>query len=164
MTARDFSVMYRPNFCAECGVQIERRQWRLWTSRRFFCAQCAGQHRKAEIMLATAVGAALFVAGVVAGRFTGHDPPPLVIEREAATPTPLITGGSAMNLPLPSAHDNIAGSAAIQQPVYICGARTKKGTPCSRRVHVPERCWQHKGLPAMLPPEKLVISAASSGQ
>jgi hypothetical protein len=41
--------------------------------------------------------------------------------------------------------------------VYACGARTKKGTPCSRRVHGPVRCWQHKGKPAMLPAEKLKI-------
>jgi hypothetical protein len=42
--------------------------------------------------------------------------------------------------------------------VYTCGARTRKGTPCSRRVHGPVRCWQHKGLPAMLPVEKLRVS------
>jgi hypothetical protein len=42
--------------------------------------------------------------------------------------------------------------------VYICGARTQKGTPCHRRVHVAgERCFQHKGLAAMVPLEKLTI-------
>jgi hypothetical protein len=41
--------------------------------------------------------------------------------------------------------------------VYICGARTKKGTPCSRRVRGPGRCWQHRGMPAILPPSKLVV-------
>jgi hypothetical protein len=44
------------------------------------------------------------------------------------------------------------------EAVYFCGAETKKGTPCSRRVKGGGRCWQHKGLNAMLPPEKLVIS------
>jgi hypothetical protein len=43
------------------------------------------------------------------------------------------------------------------EEVYLCGARTKKGTPCSRRVHGPVRCWQHKGSPAMLPQEKLLV-------
>lgn len=43
-------------------------------------------------------------------------------------------------------------------PVYICGARTKKGTPCHRRVHAAgERCFQHKGMPAILPVEKLLV-------
>jgi hypothetical protein len=43
---------------------------------------------------------------------------------------------------------------------YICGARTKKGRPCQRRVHVAgERCFQHKGLSAMVPLEKLVVKS-----
>lgn len=41
--------------------------------------------------------------------------------------------------------------------VYICGARTKKGAPCQRRVRGPFRCWQHRGMPAMLPPSKLIV-------
>jgi hypothetical protein len=41
---------------------------------------------------------------------------------------------------------------------YYCGAMTKKGTPCSRRVKGGGRCWQHKGQDAMLPPEKLLAS------
>jgi hypothetical protein len=45
----------------------------------------------------------------------------------------------------------------VSEQVYTCGARTKKGTPCSRRVHGPVRCWQHKGAAAMLPAEKLMV-------
>lgn len=44
------------------------------------------------------------------------------------------------------------------ESVYFCGAMTKKGTPCSRRVKGGGRCWQHKGQNAVLPPEKLLIS------
>jgi hypothetical protein len=47
---------------------------------------------------------------------------------------------------------------AVAETVYLCGARTKKGTPCSRRVHGPVRCWQHKGASAMLPQDKLRIN------
>ncbi len=45
-----------------------------------------------------------------------------------------------------------------QEPTYFCGAATKKGSPCSRRVKNNERCWQHAGQTAILPPEKLLIS------
>jgi hypothetical protein len=41
---------------------------------------------------------------------------------------------------------------------YYCGAETKKGTPCSRKVKGNVRCWQHTGMPAMLPPDKLLVS------
>ncbi len=45
-----------------------------------------------------------------------------------------------------------------KDPVYFCGAQTKKGAPCSRRVKGGGRCWQHEGLAAMLPPEKLLAN------
>lgn len=44
------------------------------------------------------------------------------------------------------------------EPVYFCGAQTKKGTPCTRKVKGGGRCWQHLGQPAMFPKEKLIAS------
>lgn len=44
------------------------------------------------------------------------------------------------------------------EPVYYCGAETKKGTPCSRRVKGGGRCWQHPGREAMLPEEDLIVN------
>jgi hypothetical protein len=46
----------------------------------------------------------------------------------------------------------------ILSATYFCGAQTKKGTPCSRRVKGNTRCFQHVGQKAMLPPEKLRIN------
>jgi len=43
-------------------------------------------------------------------------------------------------------------------PVYFCGAETKKGTACSRKVKGNVRCWQHAGMPAILPADKLLVS------
>jgi hypothetical protein len=45
-----------------------------------------------------------------------------------------------------------------EEPISFCGAQTKKGTPCTRKVKGEGRCWQHTGLPAMLPKEKLIVS------
>jgi hypothetical protein len=45
-----------------------------------------------------------------------------------------------------------------QEAVYFCGAQTKKGTPCTRRVKGGGRCWQHTGQPAMLPQTKLIAN------
>ena len=49
-------------------------------------------------------------------------------------------------------------TALAEETVYFCGALTKKGTPCSRRVRGGGRCWQHQGQAAMLPPENLPAS------
>ena len=48
--------------------------------------------------------------------------------------------------------------AAADEAKYYCGAETKKGTPCSRKVKGNVRCYQHEGMPAMLPASKLRIS------
>lgn len=44
------------------------------------------------------------------------------------------------------------------EPTYFCGAATKKGTPCSRRVKGGGRCWQHSGQPAVVSPAKLIAN------
>jgi hypothetical protein len=51
-------------------------------------------------------------------------------------------------------------SQAADEKAYICGARTQKGTPCRRRVHVAgQRCFQHKGATAMVPLDKLEVKS-----
>jgi len=89
-------------------------------------------------------GAALLGGGYMVGRWSAAEPPPLIIERAS----------SQAVADAPSAR---AVQPVENERVYICGARTKKGTPCQRRVRSLERCWQHRGRPAMLPPEKLIM-------
>ena len=43
------------------------------------------------------------------------------------------------------------------EEVYFCGAATRKGTMCSRRVKGGGRCWQHVGQAANLPQQKLKL-------
>lgn len=156
--------MYRPNFCSHCGAKIVRLQWHLWTSRRF-CDACLPHLRRERLIVPLVAGGALLSIGVVAGRAARPRVPPLVIERSANSPLYNSQAGSGQD------HDNGPAAASDkelntgsnfqtaphEEVVYICGARTKKGTPCSRRVRGPVRCWQHKGMPAMLPAEKLVV-------
>ena len=149
--------MYRPNFCSECGAKLLRLRWYFWTSRRF-CNDCARRLRRARIVPALFVTFALFGAGYVAGRVRRPTPPPLAIERRSDSP--LNDGAPAGSTQGPSSAKGVTANSSpdvIAEEVYLCGARTKKGTPCSRRVHGPVRCWQHLGMPAMLPQEKLLV-------
>jgi hypothetical protein len=123
---------------------------------------------------------ALVAAGFLGGRAMRHAPPPLVIERGATnapallSQTPATTANKQPPANVNGASVNAAnGNAAA--PVYgadgtdgerpteageivsICGARTKRGTPCSRRVRGTGRCWQHRGRAAMLPAAKLRV-------
>jgi hypothetical protein len=142
LTSLPLLTTYRPNFCCECGDKIVRLRWRLWTSRKF-CDKCfRGSGKDYWLQRATAT-VVLVLAGILIGRGCRHERPPLVIERPVQA-----TSSSTPGATQPP--------TTVEQ-VYTCGARTKKGKPCSRRVHGPVRCWQHKGLPAILPLEKLVI-------
>ncbi len=155
--------MYKPNFCSECGTKLLRLRWHLWTSRKF-CNECARRLRKVRLVPPLFASFALISAGYLTGRSRSPAPPPLIIQRRADSP---LSDGDVTrsSSPTPTNESGKKSKAAessstvsAEEEVYLCGARTKKGTPCSRRVHGPVRCWQHKGMPAMLPPEKLRVS------
>jgi hypothetical protein len=160
--------MYKPNFCAECGERIARSRWHFWTSRRF-CSGCAPRFRAARIVLPLVAGTAFFTLGLGAGRAVRTAPPPLILERRepnvAATqraplpPQPARSKTENANAPASRAPDEGVAPkhpADSSETVSICGALTKKGTPCQRRVRGTDRCWQHKGQPAIIPLEQRI--------
>lgn len=143
--------MYRPNFCSDCGNKIIHLHWHPWTSRRF-CDNCARRLRRERLLPPTLVALLLFSVGFATGGALRPAPPPLIIQRAANSP--LLRSNTTET---PGEQGNNVQAPALEEAAYICGARTKKGTPCSRRVHAPGRCWQHKGAKAMLPEEKLKV-------
>ena len=147
---------YRPNFCCECGHKIVRLRWFVWTSRKF-CDKCFRRFAKSHWLRPTCSLCALLLFGVLLGRGCRRAPPPLIIERPAAVQNAAKQDATQTSASATPTSPTAAQVPAASEQVYICGARTKKGTPCSRRVHGPVRCWQHKGMPAMLPPEKLLV-------
>ena len=148
---------YRPNFCCECGNKIVRLRWFVWTSRRF-CDKCSRTFTRSHWLRPTIALLVFFLAALMLGRGCRRAPPPLIIERPVSSSAASgITPGTNSNTTSGAPNSNAAQPAPAPADLYTCGARTKKGTPCSRRVHGPVRCWQHKGAPAMLPQEKLRI-------
>ena len=159
--------MYRPNFCADCGTRIVRARWRWWTSRRF-CADCERRlRRRGAWSWPLLLAGALLMSGFLAGRAGRAPAPPLIVERGElpVLTAPQANGAardSATGIDVPAA--SAAAQGAEREPptdpqeiVSICGARTRRGTPCSRRVRGTGRCWQHRGMPAILPAERLII-------
>jgi hypothetical protein len=164
--------MYKPNFCSDCGSGIERARWHFWTSRQF-CSDCARRLRRTQFIKPSIAGAALFAVGLVAGRAARPTPPPLIVERgqlatlnAPSTKSVEQTAGTETDKEAtsPSKSEPAYGpdGTATERPtdpeeiVSLCGARTQKGTPCQRRVRGTGRCWQHKGMPAMI--RKTVIN------
>ncbi len=156
--------MYRPNFCGECGARLARKGWRVWLHGSV-CDTCACRLGKSIWTKSLIVGVMIAFVAFAFGRYLRPAPPPLIIQRVANSPLsdlPENPNDSASattqkHIDL-SRQDAAPATVSTDDAVYICGAGTKKGTPCHRRVHFAgERCFQHKGMPAILPLDKLVI-------
>jgi hypothetical protein len=165
--------MHVANYCAECGAHLKRIGWRAWLNGSL-CEDCSRRFGR-TIARPLAVVAIIAVAAFALGRYLRPGAPPLVIERAADSPLSDLpvnlndtakfasrnanSGEISQGSDDRSARQN-ANTGFSDDVVYLCGARTQKGTPCHRRVHFAgERCYQHKGKPAILPPEKLIVKS-----
>ena len=156
-------AMHRPNFCVECGQRLALRGWRARLKVRF-CDACALRLGNSGLARSLAMIAVIALSAFALGRWLRPAPPPLIIQR--AINSPLSDLPVNLNAAPGLSRDGKertglkegADSAAVDDVVYLCGARTQKGTPCRRRVHFAgERCYQHKGMPAIVPLEKLTV-------
>ncbi len=179
-------MLFRPSFCANCGEKIERAEWSILTSRRF-CQVCESEFKGQDLIPRAIVGLGVLACVFGFGSYLKNgsaaetrvlNQPRKNVEQTAVPPqvSAANSGGQRsenVNTTLlrqpeqPNAASTTNVSAAPQlakpkiesaEPMYYCGAETKKGTPCSRRVRGNVRCFQHKGMPAMLPVEKLRIN------
>lgn len=159
-------MFYKPKFCCECGEKIERVGGEVLPSGRF-CDDCA-KHYERGIRVKNGIAAGLvFIAGVFGAAMFQPTPKPVAVKTAqtlvSTAPANQQTNAKAETMqtpppqtkPAPQTSPLIANAPG--EPVYYCGARTQKGTPCTRRVKGGGRCWQHTGKTAMMPDEKLLI-------
>ena len=157
-------MLYRPAFCCNCGEKIQRDEWRLWTSRRF-CPLCETEHKGIDILPRVVIGLGLIMTVFGFASYirkpnkttTGEEIVRPTQLRSDLKPAPKQNDGSSnakiQPNPAAPATGNVALSQLNEQPkqekttsdetVYYCGAITKKGTPCTRRVKTKGFCWQH---------------------
>ena len=174
---------YRPKYCCQCGEKIDRIDWKLWTSRRF-CQLCEidfGIYDKLRgVLIAIGLVCGLYAAGsyfqkperqfnVAPQQFAASNIKDDAVQSKTAAPvstggvqSPAQTSNSAAPTKTQTAPANLKTKPAetkiteAAERVYFCGAPTRKGTMCARRVKNGGRCWQHAGQAALLPPEKLI--------
>lgn len=158
-------MLYRPKYCCNCGEKIVRAEWSLWNSRRF-CELCETEFKGADYLPRVLVASGLVLSlfgfsslftrsqeGVAA---TGSIPkaalkPAATLKQVQTAPAEMPTGSPRSDISdsaVVSAPKTIeqpgTSASSSDAPAYYCGALTKKGTPCSRKVKVKgTRCWQH---------------------
>lgn len=163
-------MLYKPKYCCNCSEKIERIDWTLLTSRRF-CDVCAVENRRHDnlprLTVAAGVLSLMFGFGTLLGGSSGSVTPvqtlssssepefkrERTIERKDDQPR--------LDNSLPVASAKATGNSSpdfaktvsdktIVDTVHYCGALTKKGTPCSRKVKTAgSRCYQHEGKPSV---------------
>ena len=168
-------MLYRPKFCANCGEKIERESWGVLTSRRF-CPLCETQFKGQDLIPRVVVGAGLLIGLFGFGSYlkSGNADTEGLAVRQPLKPVEQSNTLGSGTAAKPEQSVNTANAApsqiaaltakpqppvkvAADEPQYFCGAETKKGTPCSRRVKGNIRCYQHTGMPAMASADKLRI-------
>lgn len=176
-------MLYRPSFCANCSDKIERANWGIFTSRRF-CDACAAEFKVYDLFPRFVVGIGLLTGIFGLGSYMNSGPnpkdalavkPPVLLTgqmvpppRATAADLPPVqavaanTGQSSVPVSKPAIGSQPVAQTARPKPaseeaVYYCGAETKKGTPCSRRVKGNIRCYQHSGMPQMSTNDDLSI-------
>jgi hypothetical protein len=139
--------MAAARFCSECGERLKVKRTGILPFRSY-CRRCSPRFRRIHLML---IAIPLLCAAIGFG--VGH---------YTSTREPFYFIGSPVNLSAnrvaPSADNNndhsSSGSETLTQPEQlvispsaaeaICGARTKSGKPCRRKVKGGGYCWQHR--------------------
>jgi hypothetical protein len=131
--------MTAARFCSECGVRLEVRRPALLPLRAF-CPRCSPRFRTVRIVLAAALVLATIAFAI--SRFGARGEPFYLI----GTPLESIANG-APSTPASSAESARSDEHALKTTdsvVGICGAPTRSGKPCRRKVKGGGYCWQHR--------------------
>lgn len=135
-------------FCSECGERLKAGRFSSLPFRSF-CAHCSPRFKRARLLL-LAVGILCAMIGFVVGRYgtAPSEPFHLIgtpIESGATRVAPSSdakAGRSSLEPQLPERAERLVISPSTVDE--ICGARTKSGKPCQRKVKGGGYCWQHR--------------------
>ncbi len=135
-------IFYQANFCAECGNAMKPR---MSFGPRYFCDECESQMGRQSFFKPAAV---LLVCATLAVFALNRNQPSnpngrMRDENQASAVTAHDTVTTRKPDPTPEAVESV-----------LCGARTKKGTPCKHLVPPGRRCAQHRGMASLLETSK----------
>ena len=137
-----FHIMRAAKFCSSCGEKL-LVSGRSFLPRRTLCTRCALRFPKSTFGIALGV-IAIAAAAFIIGRFTAPRRPFYFV----GTPVDIRPGQMA------STQADVARSQESRAPasnapttgISICGAMTRSGKPCRRKVLGGGYCYQHRHL------------------
>ena len=142
--------MAAARFCSECGERLRVKRPGILPFRSF-CSRCSPRFWRIRLML-IAVPFLCAAIGFAIGHYSSPREPfyfigtPVDLSADRAAPSADANnhlsspGGETLTHP----EQLVISSSASEA---ICGARTKSGKPCRRKVKGGGYCWQHRRSP-----------------
>lgn len=128
-------------FCSECGATL-RAPRRGFAPRGAHCIRCAPRFRAWQVLKVTSL---LLLIAVTFGVGRYSTPPRTVyLIGSPIEPIEAAGPGAAPTTGAPSAAHEARTANAADEVVTICGAPTKSGKPCQRKVRGGGYCYQHR--------------------
>jgi len=148
--------MPRTRFCSACGERIEK----IRASFPVFgvlCARCSPRFRRERALALAAFCLCLSVVFGI-GRYSAPREPfyfigtPVELNANRLTPpTEAMTARTEANGSVSRA-EQAKSSTDSPRSESICGAPTRSGRPCQRRVKDEGYCWQHRNKSGAIKP------------
>lgn len=138
--------MTGPKFCPGCGERLTAKRRFLRPPRA--CDNCGSSPLRSRIRIVSALVFSL-IASFALGRYTAERRPFYFI----GAPVERLDGSGRAGASSETSETSETGetgpSPEIDAPVIPaietpCGARTRSGRPCRRKVRGGGRCWQHR--------------------
>jgi hypothetical protein len=138
----ELAMIEPPKFCSECGERLNARRARLsrW---RTACLRCAPRSRARRLWKSLSLALLVFAAFAV-GRYGA---PPRTVYLLGTPIEPLAAAAPSAAAPAGTSFNGRATGAVNStgdEAVSICGAPTKSGKPCQRKVKGGGYCYQHR--------------------
>lgn len=138
-------IFYQANFCAECGNAMKPR---FSLGPRYFCDECETQLGRRSYFKSVA---GLLLCATLAVFALNRTLQPGPNGQSPNGQSSAVASTSAVSALDTVTTQNLELKPEIEDRV-LCGARTRKGTPCKGLVPPGRRCAQHRGMASLLEP------------
>ena len=139
--------MPQMRFCSACGEQIRTRV--VLRVFGLLCGHCSPRFRRERALVVAAFFLCLAVVFAIA-RYTAPREPfyfigtPVELNAERLRPAASMTAHLEGNNGLAANTKQAPSFDSTRLVGSICGAPTKSGRPCQRKVKIAGYCWQHR--------------------
>jgi hypothetical protein len=133
--------MPTPKFCSLCGASLQAPATSL-TASTAYCPRCAPRFRAWRVVK---VASLVLLIGIAFGLGRYLSPQRTVyLIGTPIDPMAAVEPGAASATGAPSMTREARAVASSDEIVTICGAPTKSGKPCQRKVKGGGYCYQHR--------------------